>query len=241
MFPEWKDTLAAYLSSESDAFLQQVLWGEDAKLSTLLTADFSMLNGPLASYYGVTAAGPAGTFSKVKHKDGQRTGILTQAGHLSALAKNNDTDPVARGRFVREALLCQPLPPPPGNLAPVPPPPDCKTTGRDRLAEHSKDATCAGCHTLMDPLGLAFETYDGIGRFRTMDVGKTIDASGKLTGADPEGAAFSNALDHHLRRRAVLQRSAARVDLIGLPCAALGAVTRSAATSSRRAGRRCPA
>ena len=195
VFPEWKDTLAADLSSESDAFLQQVLWGEDAKLSTLLTADFSMLNGALASYYGVTAGGPAGTFSKVKHKDGQRAGILTQAGHLSALAKNNDTDPVARGRFVREALLCQPLPPPPGNLAPVPPPPDGKSTGRDRLAQHSKDATCAGCHTLMDPLGLAFESYDGIGRFRTMDVGKTIDASGKLTGADPEGAAFGNAID----------------------------------------------
>jgi hypothetical protein len=195
VFPDWKVALAADLAREGDAFVQQVLWGEDGKVATLLTAEFSMLNGALATYYGVAAAGPAGTFSKVQHKAGQRAGILTQAGHLAALAKNNDTDPVARGRFVRETLLCQPLPPPPGNLAPVPPPPDGKSTGRDRLAQHSKDASCAGCHTLMDPLGLAFETYDGIGRYRTVDVGKTIDASGKLTGAEPEGAPFANALE----------------------------------------------
>jgi hypothetical protein len=197
VFPEWKDSLAVDLVSADEAFLQQVLWGEDAKLSTLLTADFSMLNGPLAGFYGVPApaSGAAGTFSKVKQPAGQRAGILTQAGHLAALAKNNDTDPVARGRFIRETLLCQPLPPPPGNLAPVPPPPDGKSTGRDRLAQHSRDPSCAGCHAQMDPLGLAFESYDGIGKYRTLDVGKPIDAAGVLTGADPEGARFGNAVE----------------------------------------------
>jgi hypothetical protein len=194
VFPEWKESLAADLASADDAFLQQVLWGEDGKLSTLLTADFSMLNPPLAAFYGVSGAGPTG-FTKIKQPAGQRAGILTQAGHLAALAKNNDTDPVARGRFVRESLLCQALPPPPGNLAPVPPPPDGKSNGRERLAQHSSDPSCAGCHTLMDPLGLAFESYDGIGRFRSTDLGKAIDASGKLTGAEPEGASFANAVE----------------------------------------------
>jgi hypothetical protein len=193
IFPQWTAALGADLSRESDAFLQQALFGEGAKLSTLLTADFSMLNGTLATYYGLPA--PAGTgFAKVG-LEGQRAGILTQAGRMAALAKGNDTDAVMRGRFVREALLCQDLPPPPDNVPAVPPPPDGQNTQRERLSAHSKDASCAVCHTLMDPLGLAFENYDGVGRYRTTEVGKTIDASGVLTRAEPEGARFANAIE----------------------------------------------
>jgi hypothetical protein len=89
-------------------------------------------------------------------------------------------------------LLCQHLPPPPDNLAIIPPPPDGKNTQSERLAKHSADPTCASCHKLMDPLGLAFESYDAIGRFRTMDVGKPLELAGALTGAEPEGAPFKN-------------------------------------------------
>jgi hypothetical protein len=194
LFPQWKPQLATDLAGESDAFVRQVLWGEDAKLSTLLTANFSMLNGRLATYYGTgdTAAGE--TFKKVTWPAGQRVGLFTQAGPMSTFAKENDTDVVARGRFVREVLLCQPLPPPPANVNAVPPPPDGKRTQRERMAGHSADPTCAGCHTLMDGLGLAFERYDGIGRYRTMDVGQTLDVSGKLNSAEPEGAPFQDAV-----------------------------------------------
>ena len=131
----------------------------------------------------------------MEFKAGERAGILTQAGRMAALAKNNDTDAVARGRFVREVLLCQHLPPPPDNVDAVPPPPDGKRNQRERLSQHSADPSCASCHNLMDPLGLAFESYDGIGRYRTMDVGKSIDTAGTLTGAEPEGARFANALE----------------------------------------------
>ena len=113
----------------------------------------------------------------------------------ATLAKDNDTDAVARGRFLREVLLCQQLPEPPANLNVVPPPPDGKRNMRERLARHSADPTCAACHKLMDPLGLAFESYDGIGRYRTTDVGKPIDTAGTLTGAAPEGATFANGLE----------------------------------------------
>ena len=89
-------------------------------------------------------------------------------------------------------MLCQHLPPPPDNLNVIPPPPDGKSTQRERLAKHSADPTCASCHKLMDPLGLAFESYDGIGRYRTMDVGKPLDTAGTLTGAEPEGATYKN-------------------------------------------------
>jgi len=195
LFPEWKTQLATDLAGEGDAFVKQVLWGEDAKLSTLLTANFSMLNGRLASFYGSGDAAAGEVFKKTTWRAGERAGLLTQAGTMATFAKENDTDAVNRGRFIREMLLCQPLPPPPANVNAVPPPPDGKNTQRERLAQHSADATCAGCHAMMDPLGLAFERYDSVGKYRTMDVGKMIDASGKLTGAEPEGAPFRDAVE----------------------------------------------
>ena len=194
VFPQWTPALGAEMSRESDAFIEQVLWGEGAKFSTFFTADFSMINAPLASFYGVTAPGGAG-FARTTFKPGERAGILTHAGAMAALAKGDDTDAVMRGRFVREALLCQHLPPPPDDVVAVPPPPDGMRTQRERLAQHSSDPSCATCHRLMDPLGLAFENYDGIGRYRKTDVGKTIDAAGVLTGAEPDGARFANAIE----------------------------------------------
>jgi hypothetical protein len=192
VFPAWQAPLDADLAAEADAFLRQVIWTEDGRLGTLLTAPFSMLNARLASYYGVTAAAPATGLAKVAFPAGQRAGIFTLGGLQASLAKDNDTDAVARGRFVREVLLCQTLPDPPTNLVVVPPPPDGQRTMRERLSRHSADPTCAGCHHLMDPLGLAFEIYDGIGRHRTSDLGRPIDAGGRLTEAAPEGAAFTD-------------------------------------------------
>jgi hypothetical protein len=194
-FPVWKPELIKDLTGEADAFIKQVLWGEGSKLSTLLTANFSMLNGRLATYYGTGDPAAGETFRKVTWPAGQRAGILTQAGHNAAFAKDDDTDAVARGKFIREVLLCQAIPPPPKDVNAVPPPPDGKNTQRERLAQHSSDATCSGCHSLMDPLGLAFESYDTVGKYRTMDVGKNLDTSGMLIGAEPEGAPYKNAIE----------------------------------------------
>jgi hypothetical protein len=194
-FPEWKGTLAADLATEADAFVKQVLWGEGAHLGTLLTASFSMLNGRLAAFYGVGDPAAGEMLQKVSWPAGQRAGFLSQAGVMASLAKENDTDVVGRGKFIRELLLCQDLPPPPATVNAVPPPPDGKRTQRERMSAHSEDPSCAGCHTMMDPLGLAFERYDGIGRYRTMDVGQTLDVGGRLTGAEPEGAPFRDAVE----------------------------------------------
>ena len=189
VFPDWNEPLAADLAAEADAFLRQVIWNEDGRLATLLTAPFSMLNARLAGFYGVTETVPAGGLRKVAFRPGQRAGIFTLGALQATLAKDNDTDAVARGRFLREVLLCQTLPEPPANLNVVPPPPDGQNNMRERLARHSADPTCAACHDLMDPLGLAFEIYDGIGRHRTTDLGKPIDTAGTLTGAAPGGRA----------------------------------------------------
>jgi hypothetical protein len=193
-FKIWTDTLAKDLSAEADNFVRQVLWQEGGKLSTLLSANFSMLNSALTTYYGATDPGAQKDFHKVMFKPGERAGLITQAGLMASQALDNDTSPVRRGLYIRQALLCQPVPDPPPTINPVPPMPDGKHQQRERMAVHSADPTCAACHLQMDPIGLGFESYDGVGRYRTMDVGRALDTSGTLTGVAAE-VKFQNAVE----------------------------------------------
>jgi hypothetical protein len=192
-FPAWTPALAADLALEAESFIRQVLWQEGGKLSTLLTADFSMLNGSLATFYGVPDTNPA--FHKVTYRAGQRAGLLTQAGVMAVQAISEESTPVRRGLYVRELLLCQPVPDPPPTLNVVLPKPDGMNQWRERLAIHSKDPSCAACHAQMDAVGLAFENYDGIGRYRDKDLGRPIDTSGVLTGLAAGDAPFKNAVE----------------------------------------------
>jgi hypothetical protein len=113
---------------------------------------------------------------------GERAGVLTQPGLMALLAYPDQSSPVARGVFVRERMLCQHLPPPPNDVVIEPPDPDPNATTRERFAQHTADAACSGCHSLIDPLGFGFEHYDAIGRFRTDENGLPVDASGSLGG-----------------------------------------------------------
>jgi hypothetical protein len=116
--------------------------------------------------------------------DGPRVGLLSKAGFLSQFANQSEGSPTLRGKFMRESLLCTPIDPPPGNVDVVldEPPVDQPLTKRQRLEMHRTSATCSGCHTLMDPLGLPLEMFDAIGRYRTTDHGLTIDPSGDFDG-----------------------------------------------------------
>ena len=97
----------------------------------------------------------------------------------------NRSSPTLRGKFVREMLLCQSVSPPP----PVVPafPDAIMGTAREKLTFHRSVPSCAACHAFMDPIGLGFENFDGIGAERTTEFGKTIDASGDLDGANFSG------------------------------------------------------
>jgi len=92
---------------------------------------------------------------------------------------------VHRGITIRENLLCTTIDPPPPEVMATVLPPAQGTTARDRFAAH-ETGTCAGCHTQMDPIGLAFENYDGLGKYRTTDGGVTIDASGEILDSGAE-------------------------------------------------------
>ena len=100
------------------------------------------------------------------------------------------TSPVKRGAWVLSQLLCSAPPPPPPDVPPLQEQtPGVTTTLRERLEQHRARPQCAPCHNLMDPIGLGFENYDGIGTYRLRDNGQPVDANGTL----PDGASFAGA------------------------------------------------
>jgi hypothetical protein len=122
--------------------------------------------------------------------DGTAAGILTLPIVMAVQGKPDESSPIYRGRFVREALLCQQLPAPPANIPPAPTVMAGVST-RERSAQHASDPTCAGCHMLLDQVGFGFENYDTLGRYRTEDGGKPIDASGQLVGTRDANGPFN--------------------------------------------------
>ena len=90
---------------------------------------------------------------------------------------------VNRGRFIREEILCSPVPPPPGDFKFDEKIITEDMTAREKFEEHAKNPACGGCHELFDGLGFALENYDAIGQYRTTEKGKTIDPSGVIAPA----------------------------------------------------------
>ncbi len=192
LFPKFTPAIQGLLRQESTLFVDDLVF-HGGGLQALLLGGYTFLNKPLASFYGV--AGPMGdAFEKVALGPGKRAGVLTQAGLLATYAKVNQTSPVARGHFVRDSLLCDPPPPPPPNI-PALPPPDPSLTTRERLAQHRSNAACAGCHTLMDPIGFGFEHFDAEGLWRDQEAGKAIDATGEIVKTSDANGTFDGALE----------------------------------------------
>jgi hypothetical protein len=164
------------LKDQAAAFFDDLLNQQGGKLDALFKSPTAFYNKDLGAYYGVTGTD---TFQSVQKTDGTVSGILTLPAVLAVQGKPNESSPIYRGRFVREALLCQQLPSPPANI-PAAPEVTPGVSTRERLAEHEVNPTCAGCHQLLDPIGFGFENFDTLGRYRTEDGGKPVDASGKL-------------------------------------------------------------
>jgi hypothetical protein len=185
VYPEF-ETLKPSLLDETNRFLADALKTDGAKLETLFTAPYSIVNAPLAAVYGVTP--PKGTeWSKVQLDPKERGGLFTQASFLSAHGSYDGSSPIRRGLAIRERIFCAPMPvPPPGADATFPAATPSQTT-RQRFDKHRTDPTCASCHQLMDKIGYGYETYDGIGRYRTTENTIPVDDSGELIGSDVDG------------------------------------------------------
>ncbi|MFO0635878.1 MAG: DUF1592 domain-containing protein [Nannocystaceae bacterium] len=177
-------TFAADWNASLQQFIAHVLFEGDGTLQALLTAPQVFLTPELAALYVAAGQDPVTGAWTIP---GKHAGLLTQPALLGMLAYPDGSSPVARGVFVRKRLLCQELSPPPG-VAITPPLPDPNATTRERFEQHSTDPACAGCHRLIDPIGFAFENYDGAGRWRTTENGVPVDASGELSGLVDEDA-----------------------------------------------------
>lgn len=187
-FPEFDEKLREAMEQETLLLFEEIV-REDLPVTLLLDADFSFLNERLAKHYGINGV-KGNEFQRVSLQSQPRRGVLTHAGILAINSHPLRTSPVLRGKWIMEAILGTPPPPPVADadeLEAV----ELKGTLRERLEVHRENKRCAGCHQQMDALGLAFEHYDPLGRWRTKDEGQPIDASGELG----DGTQFNNALE----------------------------------------------
>jgi hypothetical protein len=124
-------------------------------------------------------------FSPVEFpSDSPRAGLLGHASILALYSHPRSTSSTLRGKFIRDDLLCDAIPPPPANVnTGLPEPSENARTLRERMKPHLTDPGCASCHQLMDPLGFGLENFDAVGRYRTEETGATIDPSGQVDGA----------------------------------------------------------
>ncbi len=185
-FGSFDVALRAAMKRETELLFGEVL-RENHSVMELLDGDHTYLNQQLAEHYGISGV-YGSQFRRVELKDPNRRGLLGQASILTVTSYPNRTSVVQRGRWVLENLLGTPPPPPPPNVPPLEAATNDgkKHTLREAMALHRSNPVCASCHARMDPIGLALENFDAIGRWRDNDDGLPIDAAGTL----PDGSAF---------------------------------------------------
>ena len=180
-YPAWSPQLAAALRVETLTLIEDIIWQQDGDARDMFDAPYTFANDTLANFYGL-AHPTGGAFSpdyflKVPLPETEkRGGILGQGAYLAAFSHISSTSPTLRGKFVREAIMCQTIPPPPPDVVPVLPDSTADApTMRDRLEMHMEDPACSSCHVMMDGVGFGLENYDGIGLYRTTENGATIN------------------------------------------------------------------
>lgn len=184
-YPLWTPTLAQSMRTEVQLLVDDLVFRNDSDIRQIFSTRRTFVNAELAALYEVDAPGasPIAYVPIELPASGPRAGILTLGAFLTMNAHETLTSPTNRGKYVRERVLCEIVPPPPGNV-------DTNLdeesmdahTLREKLEQHRKDPACAGCHSAMDPPGFLFENFDSIGAYRTLDNGYPIDATGDLDG-----------------------------------------------------------
>ncbi|MDX2023117.1 MAG: DUF1592 domain-containing protein [Deltaproteobacteria bacterium] len=178
-FSTFSPNIAERMKRESDLFVQSLFSNGDSTFQDLFLSSTSFADATLATFYDLKQAVTTDEFAAVDLTM-SRPGILTRGAWLTFAAHNNQTSPTLRGKFVLERILCGTVPPPPPAVNNTPVPVSTTRSTRERMAAHTNDPSCSGCHKLMDPLGFAFEGFDAVGRIRTQDAGKPVDATTKI-------------------------------------------------------------
>lgn len=197
-FPQLTDTLGPAMASETVAMLRTLVFERGEDLRQVLTTRTAFVSDELARLYGIAEPGGDALVEVELPADGPRAGLLMQASFLASHAHPSRSSPTLRGKFVRESLLCQGIQPPPPDVDTTLPDTSSAPTMREKLEIHRQNPTCAACHSLMDPIGLALENFDAIGAYRARDNGIRIDASGELDGVTfPDALGLAEAVADH--------------------------------------------
>ena len=260
LFTNWDSALTELFVEETELFFDSIV-RENRSVLDLITADYTFVNERLARHYDIRGvSGPE--FRRVTLPEPRR-GLLTHGSVLLLTSVADRTSPVQRGKWVLQVLLGAPPPPPPPN---VPALEDTKGAAdgrflsvRERMEQHRSNPACQSCHRVIDPIGLALENFDVVGRYRSKDNGVPVDSTGQLyDGTEMEGAAglrsallkhqdaflmtfgenlMTYALGRHLEAsdmpalRAIVREAAAKNYQIG---AFIGGITKSAAFQMSR-------
>ena len=184
LFPQFNEALISDSREQTLLTVVDHLVHQAGDYRDLYTTRDSFLNRPLGLLYQVPVTATDGFEATTFSVDSQRSGVLSHVSLMSLLAHPGRSSPTLRGKFVREVLLCETVPPPPADVdfSVVEETNGELLTARERLAVHQEVAACASCHTLMDPLGLGLENFDALGVWRDEENGETIDVNGDLDG-----------------------------------------------------------
>jgi hypothetical protein len=206
-FPDFDENLRRALRRETELLFESVV-REDRSVVELLSADYTFINERLAQHYGIP--GVYGShFRRFEGVPEERRGLLGHGSILTITSLPNRTSPVIRGKWVMENILGTPPPPPLPNVPAFKEnePGDAPQSVRERLQAHRSNPVCASCHELLDPLGLALENYDAVGRWRLKEPGAAVDSSGRM----PDGTLIEGVVE---LREAILERPEGFVSVV---------------------------
>lgn len=177
LFPGFDDAVIANLRTSLDLFLEETVWRGDSDYRRLLLADHLLLNARLAKFYGLEWSGGAG-FETVALDAEHRAGVITHPYLLAAFAYPRSTSPIHRGVFLTRNIVGRALNPPPMAVAFNDADFDPHMTMREKVAELTRPDACQTCHSIINPLGFSLEHFDAVGRFRTLDNDRPVNAIG---------------------------------------------------------------
>ena len=196
LYPAYEHWLETSLKAEPVEFFREV-FAKNLSLDAFIDSDWTMANARLCEFYGLPEPKTAG-FQRVSLKpEDRRGGLLTMGAVLGLTSDGTRHRPIHRGVWLSETIFGKTPPPPPANVPSIEPPTpqSPKASLRDKLAAHSQNPNCAACHDKIDPLGFAWDNYDAIGQWRSVEkvpAGTGADPTINPAGELPDGRAFKD-------------------------------------------------
>jgi len=194
IFPGFTPEIIADLRTSLDIFLEDAVWNKSSDYRSLLLADYLFVNNRLAKFYGVST-NAADEFVRATPSAEERSGVLTHPYLLAAFSYEKQTSPIHRGVFLTRNIVGRALRPPPNaqtfddaTFAP-------NLTMREKVAQLTRPQACQSCHSVINPLGFSLEHFDAVGRFRTREGGKPINAVSDYTTDEGQTIRLANARD----------------------------------------------